>query len=245
MGVPSGDGPLPKIALKKHGLVTAVDPAKKVGALAPNDLDTAFEDLFATGGKKEGKDLASTKPAKESIGYYEKRNSGELATQATVRYFRVQPKYQKVYAMKTADGSVAAIFGTAHTIETLLKPAYMSAADLVPGGKQAVSTPVKAEDHHRRVPGPGTGRDARHRQGAVRERRKNSVHTEPRSPIRLAHCSRPGSAPAPASRPPTSSVKPSWWSGACARISTGKQPSLRKPKMPWPTTPKLAPRSSR
>jgi hypothetical protein len=143
MGVNAEDGSLPQVARDKSGLVTAVDPSKKVGPLAPSDLDTAFPDLFATGGKKDGKQLAATRPVKQSVAHYEKRNSGDLAAQATVAYFPVQPKHQKVYALKATDGSVVAVFGTAHTVETLLKPAYMSSADLVPGEKQAAFNPAK------------------------------------------------------------------------------------------------------
>ncbi|MEU9190816.1 hypothetical protein AB0D14_41235 [Streptomyces sp. NPDC048484] len=48
---------IPEIAVQ-NGLATAVDPSKRVGTLAPNQLGTAFEDLVESGGKKEGQQLA-------------------------------------------------------------------------------------------------------------------------------------------------------------------------------------------
>ncbi|MEU0061576.1 hypothetical protein [Streptomyces sp. NPDC006334] len=40
--------PIPEVAVDGNGLATAVAPSRRVGALAPDSLAVAFEDLFET-----------------------------------------------------------------------------------------------------------------------------------------------------------------------------------------------------
>ncbi|MFF3740922.1 hypothetical protein [Streptomyces sp. NPDC002566] len=44
--------PIPEVAVDRNGLATAVEPSRRVGALAPDGPAVAFEDLFETGGKR-------------------------------------------------------------------------------------------------------------------------------------------------------------------------------------------------
>ncbi|MFD7283649.1 hypothetical protein ACFV80_43330 [Streptomyces sp. NPDC059862] len=137
------DTPIPEIAVDRYGLATEVDPSKKVGTLAPNELGGVYEDLFETGGKKAGKQLASTESTKESVSVYEDRDDGDAARWATKKFFAKDPAHKKVYALKLASGGVLAVFPTAHTQELMLKPEYMGNSQINPNKTEAVynSTP--------------------------------------------------------------------------------------------------------
>ncbi|MES5824437.1 hypothetical protein [Streptomyces sp. RG80] len=130
--------PFPKLAVGKGGLAQAVAPGTKVGKLAPSDVATAYEDLLETGGTKEGKGLASTGPVEEALKTYKKSSTkGGADGAATVKFFAKTPADPDVYALRTADGGVLALFPASHTQETLLKPAYRSNASLVPSDTQS------------------------------------------------------------------------------------------------------------
>jgi hypothetical protein len=127
---------IPEIAVDR-GLATAVDPAARVGPLAPTQLGNAFEDLVETGGKKEGQQLAPTQATKEFTKHYTDRTKVKQASFATVKFFDAKPAHPKVYALKTADGGVLALFPTAYTIETLHKR-FMNGGVIIPGKTKAV-----------------------------------------------------------------------------------------------------------
>ncbi|MFH9004408.1 hypothetical protein ACH4E5_14330 [Streptomyces afghaniensis] len=133
-----GGEPLPKLAVDRHGLAKAVDPDTKVGKLAPSEVGAAYEDFLETGGKKEGKALASTEPVENAEETY-KRSSTEGAAdgKATEKFFTKPPADASVYALRTADGGVLVLFPAAHKQESLLKESYRSIADLVPNDEQS------------------------------------------------------------------------------------------------------------
>lgn len=133
-----GGEPLPKLAVDDHGLAEAVDPGAKVGKLAPADLGTAYEDFLETGGKKEGKALTSTKPVENAKQTYQRSSTeGAADGKATQKFFTKPPADPSVYALRTADGGVLALFPAAHKQESLLKESYRSIADLVPNDEQS------------------------------------------------------------------------------------------------------------
>jgi hypothetical protein len=130
--------PFPKLAVGQGGLAQAVAADTKVGKLAPSDVATAYEDLLATGGTKEGKNLASTEPVEGALKTYKNTSTkGGADGAATVKFFAKTPATPDVYALRTADGGVLALFPASHTQETLLKPAYRGAASLVPSDEQS------------------------------------------------------------------------------------------------------------
>ncbi|MET9683937.1 hypothetical protein [Streptomyces coeruleorubidus] len=128
----------PKPALDRHGLAEAVDPGTKVGKLAPADIGAAYADFLETGGKKNGKALTSTEPVENAKETY-RRSSTEGAAdgKATEKFFAKPPADPSVYALRTADGGVLALFPAAHKQESLLKESYRSIAALVPNDEQS------------------------------------------------------------------------------------------------------------
>ncbi|MDG9713176.1 hypothetical protein [Streptomyces sp. DH10] len=128
----------PKPALDRHGLAEAVDPGTKVGKLAPSDIGAAYADFLETGGKKKGKALTSTKPLENAKKTYQRSSTeGAAGGKATERFFAKTPADPSVYALRTADGGVLALFPAAHKQESLLKESYRSIADLVPNDEQS------------------------------------------------------------------------------------------------------------
>ncbi|MEH0424710.1 hypothetical protein [Streptomyces sp. B21-083] len=134
---------IPEIAVDRHGLATAVTPSTRVGTLAPSQLGAALADLFETGGRKLGSQLATTQVTKESVKYYTDRNKGKNSNWATTAYFSAEPAHSKVYALRMPNGGILAVFPTAHTSEVLLKPPYMGNHQINPSKAEAVynSTP--------------------------------------------------------------------------------------------------------
>ncbi|TRO57055.1 hypothetical protein [Streptomyces sp. IB201691-2A2] len=127
---------IPEIAVR-NGFATAVDPAKRVGPLAPNQLGDAFEDLVETGGKKQGRQLASTTATKEFAQRYVNRTKGKQAAFSKINYFDGKPVHPRVYALRLADGGVLAVFPTSYTIEFLHKR-FMSGGRIIPGETEAI-----------------------------------------------------------------------------------------------------------
>ncbi|MET9914378.1 hypothetical protein ABZZ74_48095 [Streptomyces sp. NPDC006476] len=133
----TGKMPMPKIAVDSHGLATAVDPARKVGALAPKDLTAAVTDLYVTGGSKQGRQLAPTPASKEAVRLHDDRNRGAKASWRTASYFSAQPAHPQVYSLRTADGGVLALAPGAYTIE-YLHTRYLHGGLIIPGPQEAV-----------------------------------------------------------------------------------------------------------
>ncbi|MFE0357512.1 hypothetical protein ACFW2K_26325 [Streptomyces nigra] len=136
--------PIPEVAVDRNGLATAVDPSRRVGGLAPAGLAVAFEDLFETGGKHSGAQLASTRPAKESVGFYKDRNDNN-GGKATTEFTYADPAHPKVYALKLKNGGVLAVFPTAHTVTRSLKGAYASTYEIDPSKAEAVYNPLSRD----------------------------------------------------------------------------------------------------
>lgn len=136
--------PIPEIAVDRNGLATAVDPSRRVGTLAPDGLAVAFEDLFTSGGKHSGVQLASTRPAKESVGFHEDRNDNN-GGKATTEFAYAAPAHPKVYALKLRNGGVLAVFPTAHTVTRSLKGAYAPTYEIDPSKTEAVYNPVSRD----------------------------------------------------------------------------------------------------
>ncbi|MFE9768199.1 hypothetical protein ACFYPC_27400 [Streptomyces sp. NPDC005808] len=138
--------PLPKLAVDEHGLAEAVDPATKVGPLAPAEVGAAYEDLFATGGTKDGKSLASTELVQQAVKTYQDSSTkGTADGIATKRFFAKTPADTSVYALRTADGGVLAMFPTAHNQESLVKEAYRSSRSLVPSDGQSALGAIRGD----------------------------------------------------------------------------------------------------
>ncbi|MEU5341010.1 hypothetical protein AB0H18_09260 [Streptomyces sp. NPDC020766] len=138
------EAPIPTIDTGNHGLATAVAPSTRVGALAPNDVSAAFEDLYETGGKKAGAGIShTTDPAKDALKLYKGRETFDLAKWATKKYFAKDPAYGTTYALRLADGGVLAVVPTAHTQETLLKQQYMGSFEINPNKQESVYNPAK------------------------------------------------------------------------------------------------------
>lgn len=133
----------PKIARDKHGFAVPADPSKKVGALAPDQIAESYEDYFETGGKTAKQHFAPTEESRESTKIYNDRNKGETGPWATTSYAGQKPSHPAVYALKLADGGVLAVFPTAHTEKTILKPEHIYDAKITPGPAAAAfnSTP--------------------------------------------------------------------------------------------------------
>jgi hypothetical protein len=131
---------IPEIAVDR-GLATAVDPSKRVGTLAPNQLSAAYEDLYETGGKNSASKLDSTTATKQAVKVYQDRDNGEAARWSTKKFFAAKPAHPKLYALRLADGGVLAVFPTAHTQERLLKPQYRSSFEINPNKEEAVYNP--------------------------------------------------------------------------------------------------------
>ncbi|MFG3415657.1 hypothetical protein ACGF14_26485 [Streptomyces althioticus] len=129
---------IPKIDTDRHGFISPVDPAKKVGTLAPNEISAVYEDFFETGGKTASHKLASTPTTKESVRIYKVRNDGDAGTWSTTRFFAADPAHPKVYALRLENGGVLALVPTAHTEEQILKPAYMGNFLITPSKREAV-----------------------------------------------------------------------------------------------------------
>ncbi|WP_281912354.1 hypothetical protein [Streptomyces olivaceus] len=132
------DEPIPKVAVDEHGYVSPVAPSQKVGNLAPDQLGTSYEDFFVTGGKKSEKIFAKTDSSKSSTKVHTDGVDKDLKGYATRKFFGKRPAHPKVYALKLANGGAVALFPTAHTLELVLKPRYMSGFDITPGPRESV-----------------------------------------------------------------------------------------------------------
>ncbi|MBL1115241.1 hypothetical protein JK364_22990 [Streptomyces sp. 110] len=129
--------PLPHI---KDGLALTAPTDEPSGALSPDRVPGAIEDLFTTGGKKEGTNLSVTPDSKAIVKTYQERNS-ELGDQARVNFFPATPRHQTVYALRTGTG-VLAIVPLAHKQVSVVKHAGLQL------------TPTEAESAYASRPRP-------------------------------------------------------------------------------------------
>lgn len=138
------DAGIPAIDTGNHGLATAVTPSTRTGTLAPDDVSAAFEDLYATGGKKAATALdQTTDAAKGALKLYKDRNKGDLSAYATNNYFAKPPAYNTTYALRLADGGILAVVPASHSEETLLKEKYRSSFQITPNDEESVYDPTK------------------------------------------------------------------------------------------------------
>lgn len=129
--------PIPEIAVDRHGLATAVAPTVRVGPLAPDEVSTASEDLFATGGKRSGAELAQTPATSEAAELYKERNHNDKGV-ATTELACAAPAHPAVYALRLANGGVLAVVPTAHTSTRAIKPAYRTSYQIEPSAAEAI-----------------------------------------------------------------------------------------------------------
>ncbi|MFJ9558466.1 hypothetical protein ACIRQQ_00280 [Streptomyces fuscichromogenes] len=132
--------PIPAVDTGSHGLARAVAPSTRVGALAPDQIASAYEDLYATGGKNAGTQLASTTATRTALKSYGERTTYKNAKYATLHWEAAQPTRPRIYALRLRDGGALVVFPTAHNRMEQLKDGYIYKGyiKLVPGSEQAV-----------------------------------------------------------------------------------------------------------
>lgn len=101
------------------GVARTAPAADTVGALEPDGVPAAVEDLFATGGTKQGAALSRASENAKSILTTYKERGKSLGPQAKVSFFPASPVHKKVYTLRTRDG-VLAIVPLAHNEESLV-----------------------------------------------------------------------------------------------------------------------------
>lgn len=118
----------------KDGVAEPTDANTTVGLLAPANVPDAVEDLFATGGTKDGSKLSHTNDSAKSILTTYKERGNNLGSQATVNFFPATPLHQRVYTLRT-DAGVLVIAPLAHKEESLVKN---SGLQITPGKTESV-----------------------------------------------------------------------------------------------------------
>ncbi|MFE0135426.1 hypothetical protein ACFWY6_28205 [Streptomyces sp. NPDC059037] len=118
----------------QDGLAATADAEATVGQLAPGGVTEAVEDLFASGGTKEGKKLSQSNKNAKSILATHKERGDSLGPQATVNFFPITPLHQKTYTLTTSSG-VLVIAPLAHKQESLVKTPGLQ---ITPGKSEAV-----------------------------------------------------------------------------------------------------------
>ena len=131
---------IPAIDTSNHGLATAATPSARVGTLAPNQVAAAYEDLYETGGKNTGAQLASTAATRKALDTYRERTTYKNAKYAMLHWEATQPTNPKIYALRLQAGGVLAVFPTAHNRKEQLKGGYIYSGNvkITPGSQQAV-----------------------------------------------------------------------------------------------------------
>ncbi|MFF1678802.1 hypothetical protein ACFVYG_22520 [Streptomyces sp. NPDC058256] len=102
-----------------YGVTRTARATTMVGPLAPDDVSAAVEDLFATGGAKQGAVFPRTSENVKSILKTYTERGKSLGPQAKVSFFPAAPAHERVYALRTRDG-VLAIAPLAHNQEGLV-----------------------------------------------------------------------------------------------------------------------------
>ncbi|MFD0501483.1 hypothetical protein [Streptomyces rhizosphaericus] len=124
------DFPLPEI---KDGLALTADPKQPSGALSPDGVTSAVEDLFATGGRKDGRSFSDSPDSRAILKTYRQRNDA-LGSQARVNFVPAIPRHPTVYALRTRTG-VLAIAPLAHKEVRVVKQANLQ---ITPGEAESV-----------------------------------------------------------------------------------------------------------
>ncbi|MGP3950876.1 hypothetical protein [Streptomyces sp. 7N604] len=106
----TADDPLPAIDTTRSGVATAVPADQASGTLTPEQVGPAFEDFYATGGKRNGKQLdRTTAAAKTAVKIHDTRNDKLGPQGGKVTYFATTPEHTKIYTLKTDRGSLALV----------------------------------------------------------------------------------------------------------------------------------------
>lgn len=131
---------IPAVDTGNHSLATAATPSTRVGTLAPNQIADAYEDLYETGGKNTGAQLASTTATRTALNTYRERTTYKNAKYATLHWEATQPTNPKIYVLRLRAGGVLAVFPTAHNRMEQLKDGYIYSGNVKidPGSQQAV-----------------------------------------------------------------------------------------------------------
>ncbi|WP_435058033.1 hypothetical protein [Streptomyces sp. bgisy060] len=127
------DKALPPVQTQ-DGVASTAPAATTVGALAPEGVTAAVEDLFATGGTRQGAALDRTSENAKSILKTYKERGKNLGPRAKVSFFPATPVEEKVYTLRTRDG-VLTIAPLAHNQESL---ALQPGLQITPGKVGAV-----------------------------------------------------------------------------------------------------------
>ncbi|MFC8438234.1 hypothetical protein ACFUJT_08545 [Streptomyces griseoincarnatus] len=128
---PSKALPTPKT---NDGLAIPAAPDTPVGALPPSRVTDAVEDLFTSGGTKDGRTLSHANGNTKRILKTYKDRSDALGPQATVNFFPITPTHSTIYTLTTSSG-VLVIAPLAHKQESLVKN---SGLQIIPGKTEAV-----------------------------------------------------------------------------------------------------------
>lgn len=100
------------VALDDEGYAEAVD--QKTVAAATRNFRAGVKDHYVTGGEKEGKIFAPTKASEDQIRSHTELVS-HLAPEGSTKFAGKTPEFTRTYSLRTDDGGVLTIFGTAHT----------------------------------------------------------------------------------------------------------------------------------
>ncbi|MFD7954379.1 hypothetical protein ACFV4X_12875 [Streptomyces ardesiacus] len=103
----------------RDGLASTAPAATTVRDLAPDGVTAAVEDLFATGGTRQGAALDRTSENAKSILKTYKDRGKNLGPRAKVNFFPATPVHEKVYTLRTPDG-ILAIVPLAHNEESVV-----------------------------------------------------------------------------------------------------------------------------
>ncbi|MFE9250707.1 hypothetical protein [Streptomyces sp. NPDC007088] len=101
------------------GVAQTAAASGTAGKLAPDGVTAAVEDLFTTGGAKQGAAFTRTSDNVKSILKTYKERGEDLGPHAKVSFFPSTPLHDTVYALGTHDG-VLAIAPLAHHEESLV-----------------------------------------------------------------------------------------------------------------------------
>ncbi|MFW6690807.1 hypothetical protein [Streptomyces sp. MAR4 CNX-425] len=116
-------GRLPEVARGEGGLPTVLPAGAEVGTTALDGLDDAVNDLYISGGKKDGRILADSEVRKNMVKDYTTRrdwirpeHDGFFETEFESENRKwddaYKPAFPDVYALRTADGGALAVFNS-------------------------------------------------------------------------------------------------------------------------------------
>ncbi|WP_327411334.1 hypothetical protein OG458_42110 (plasmid) [Streptomyces sp. NBC_01281] len=120
--------PVPTV-VTSGGVARAASTTAARAGLTPNGAGVAVEDLFATGGKKQGGLFSRENANVKSILKTYRQRGDDLGRQAKVNFFPASPVHKKVYALHTRSG-VLVVAPLAHNEESLVTN---SAFQITPG----------------------------------------------------------------------------------------------------------------